>query len=77
MSVLQQDALFSKVEGVVKTSVGYTGGDNPEPTYNTVCSNDGHTEAIRVTYDPSKVRYEDLLQVNTLLYACQYHGAND
>ncbi|KAK9830645.1 hypothetical protein WJX74_000089 [Apatococcus lobatus] len=56
------DALFSKVEGVVKTSVGYTGGDNPEPTYNTVCSNDGHTEAIKVVYDPSKVTYEELLQ---------------
>lgn len=55
--------MFSKVEGVVKTSVGYTGGDNPEPTYNTVCSNDGHTEAIKVTYDPSKVSYEELLQV--------------
>ena len=68
-----QDATFSKVEGVVKTSVGYTGGSNPEPTYNSVCSNDGHTEAIKVVYDPSKVSYEQLLKVSHWLTAMALH----
>ena len=43
--------------------VGYTGGKNPRPTYDSVCDGDGHTEAIKVEYDPSKVNYEDLLDV--------------
>mmetsp|Transcript_6147 Transcript_6147/g.21609 ORF Transcript_6147/g.21609 Transcript_6147/m.21609 type:complete len:129 (-) Transcript_6147:1054-1440(-) len=48
--------------GVVSTRVGYTGGDNPSPTYDTVCAGDGHTEALRVEYDPSETSYEALLQ---------------
>jgi len=41
--------------------VGYTGGKNPAPSYESVCAGDGHTEAIRVEYDPQKVSYDDLL----------------
>ena len=63
VAVMTQDATFSKVEGVVATSVGYTGGSSSEPTYGSVCSNDGHTEAIKVDFDPSVVSYEDLLKV--------------
>ncbi|KAA0680379.1 peptide-methionine (S)-S-oxide reductase MsrA [Roseomonas genomospecies 6] len=55
---------FWKVPGVWATMVGYQGGHTPNPTYEEVCSGrTGHTEAVRVVYDPAKVRYEDLLRV--------------
>ncbi len=55
---------FWKVPGVWTTMVGYQGGHTPNPTYEEVCSGrTGHTEAVRVVYDPAKVRYEDLLRV--------------
>lgn len=41
--------------------MGYTGGTSPSPTYETVCAGDGHTEAIRIEYDPSQLTYEQLL----------------
>ena len=49
---------------MVETSVGYTGGSSPNPTYGSVCNGDGHTEAIKVSYDPSKVSYNQLLKVS-------------
>ena len=55
---------FRKVEGVISTRVGYTGGHFKEPTYNDVCSHKtGHAEAIEVTFDPSDVSYDELLEV--------------
>ncbi|WP_067466758.1 peptide-methionine (S)-S-oxide reductase MsrA [Actinomadura macra] len=55
---------FWEVPGVVSTSVGYEGGYTPNPTYEEVCSGlTGHTETVRVVYDPSKVSYEALLRV--------------
>lgn len=45
----------------MRTAVGYTGGANPNPTYGTVCMGDGHTEAVRVEYDPDQISYQDLL----------------
>jgi peptide-methionine (S)-S-oxide reductase len=55
---------FWKVPGVYATAVGYQGGSTPNPTYHEVCTGrTGHTEAVRVVYDPAKVRYEDLLRV--------------
>jgi len=41
--------------------VGYTGGRNPSPTYESVCAGDGHTEALKVEYDTQKISYEELL----------------
>ena len=41
---------YKSIPGVVNTVVGYTGGTTANPTYNTVCRNDGHTEAIKVEY---------------------------
>lgn len=41
--------------------MGYTGGDNAKPTYGSVCGGDGHTEALKVIYDPSQVSYKELL----------------
>jgi len=55
---------FWKVPGVVSTQVGYAGGVTPNPTYREVCSGGtGHTEVVRVVYDPKVVRYEDLLKL--------------
>jgi len=47
---------------VTATRVGYTGGDAPDPTYDSVCDDDGHTEAVRVTFDSTVVAYDDILR---------------
>lgn len=53
---------FDKVAGVIATTSGYTAGRTPNPTYEQVSSGGtGHTEAVQVVYDPSKVTYETLL----------------
>ena len=58
------EEIFSKLPGVVKTEVGYTGGNTEDPTYEQVSSGKtGHAEAILVMYDPEKIKYEDLLNV--------------
>jgi peptide-methionine (S)-S-oxide reductase len=55
---------FWQTRGVVSTMVGYAGGVTPNPTYREVCSGmTGHTEVVRVIFDPRVVRYEDLLQL--------------
>ena len=57
-------ALFDKVKGVVSTVAGYTGGHKKNPTYEEVCSGKtGHSEAIEILYDPSRVTYEQLLDI--------------
>ena len=58
------EAAFRQIKGVVSTTVGYTGGTVPNPTYEDVCSHrTGHAEAVQVEYDPAKVSYDDLLRV--------------
>ncbi len=55
---------FMHVPGVLSTQVGYTGGTKANPTYAQVCSHGtGHAEAVEVTYDPSKISYENLLAI--------------
>jgi peptide-methionine (S)-S-oxide reductase len=55
---------FWQTEGVWTTAVGHAGGHTPNPTYEEVCSGrTGHTEVVRVIYDPNIVSYEKLLQV--------------
>ncbi|GAA3662666.1 peptide-methionine (S)-S-oxide reductase MsrA [Nonomuraea antimicrobica] len=55
---------FWQTPGVVTTAVGYQGGQTPNPTYEEVCSGlTGHTEVVRVVFDPAKVSYEELLKV--------------
>ncbi|WP_157248841.1 peptide-methionine (S)-S-oxide reductase MsrA [Nonomuraea typhae] len=55
---------FWQTEGVYTTAVGYQGGYTPNPTYEEVCTGaTGHTEAVRVVYDPAKVSYEELLKL--------------
>ncbi|MCX2969178.1 MULTISPECIES: peptide-methionine (S)-S-oxide reductase MsrA [Streptomyces] len=54
---------FWEQDGVWTTLVGYQGGHTPHPTYEEVCSGlTGHTEAVRVVYDPAKVDYGRLLK---------------
>ena len=58
------EAAFRQVEGVLATAVGYSGGRLENPTYENVCSGrTGHAEVVEVEYDPSKVTYEQLLDV--------------
>jgi peptide-methionine (S)-S-oxide reductase len=55
---------FEELEGVVSTTVGYTGGFKVNPTYEEVSAGGtGHAESIQVVFDPSKVSYEKLLDI--------------
>ncbi len=55
---------FRRVPGVVSTAAGYEGGSMEKPTYKDVCTDKtGHAETVEVTYDPSKVSYNKLLDV--------------
>ena len=56
--------VFRKVPGVLDAVSGYSGGATANPTYRDVCSHTtGHAEVVRVTFDPSVVTYEQLLEV--------------
>ena len=56
--------VFERVPGVVHTEVGYEGGHTENPTYREVCAHTtGHAEVARVTFDPSVVSFEQLLEV--------------
>lgn len=58
------ESAFIKVPGVISTRVGYTNGHTPNPTYEQVCRHDtGHAEAIEIAFDPSKVSYQELLEL--------------
>ena len=55
---------FWQVPGVLSTSVGYSAGFTPNPTYQEVCTGmTGHNEVVRIVYDPCKVSIEQLLQI--------------
>jgi len=56
------EARFSEMHGVLETAVGYEGGTLEHPTYKEVCTDrTGHAEVVQVTFDSSRLRYEDLL----------------
>ena len=58
------EEIYWQVPGVWSTSVGYAGGMTPNPTYEEVCTGrTGHTEAVRVVYDPARVAYADLVKI--------------
>jgi peptide-methionine (S)-S-oxide reductase len=55
---------FEVLDGVVSTTVGYTGGHKKNPTYEEVSAGGtGHAESIEIVYDPSRIGYEKLLEV--------------
>jgi|GEM_PF-44107 len=54
------DSRFGSIDGVVHTRIGYTGGSSNNPTYYNL---GGHSETIQIYYDPTKVTYEELLEV--------------
>jgi peptide-methionine (S)-S-oxide reductase len=58
------EGVFSHVRGVTSAVSGYRGGSRPNPGYEDVSTGTtGHAESVRVTYDPAKVRYDQLLQI--------------
>lgn len=58
------EALFQQLEGVLKVTSGYSGGHVANPTYEQVCEKTtGHAEVCQVVYDPSKISYDELLEV--------------
>ena len=58
------EAVFLDVVGVKSVESGYTGGSVANPTYKQVCGGDtGHAEAIRITFDPEQISYDDLLDI--------------
>ena len=53
---------FSKLEGIIKTEVGYCGGDSKETTYKEVCTgNTNHAEVVKLDFDPKIISYEKIL----------------
>jgi peptide-methionine (S)-S-oxide reductase len=58
------ELVYQRLAGVLSTQVGYTGGQLNNPTYKQVCSGTtGHAEAVRVEYDPTQIKYGELLRV--------------
>jgi peptide-methionine (S)-S-oxide reductase len=57
------EALYESLDGVIDAVSGYEGGQKPNPTYKEVCTGTtGHAECVEVTYDPSKITYQELLE---------------
>lgn len=57
------EEIFRRLPGVIETTVGYTGGTFPNPTYEDICmGKTGHAEAVEVVFDPSQVSYEEILK---------------
>ncbi len=57
------EEVYWQLPGVWSTSVGYAGGETPHPSYDEVCSGrTGHTEAIRIVFDPAVIPYADLVK---------------
>lgn len=58
------EAVFDRLQGVVRVESGYMGGSIESPTYEQVCQGDtGHAEVVRVEFDPALVSYRELLNV--------------
>ena len=55
---------FSKIDGIIKTEVGYCGGNSPVTTYKEVCTgNTNHAEVVKLEYDEKTITYEKILKI--------------
>ena len=55
---------FSKINGIMKTEVGYCGGDSPKTTYKEVCTgNTNHAEVVKLDFDEKIISYEKILNI--------------
>ena len=55
---------FSKIEGIIKTEVGYCGGDSPKTTYKEVCTgNTNHAEVVKLDFDEKIISYDKILKI--------------
>ena len=55
---------FSKIDGIIKTEVGYCGGDSPKTNYKEVCSgNTNHAEVVKLDFDEKIITYEKILKI--------------
>lgn len=58
------EAIFEQLEGVISATSGYTDGHVKNPTYKEVCTGEtGHAECLQIVYDPSKISFDELLEV--------------
>lgn len=58
------EAVYQQVDGVLKVTSGYSGGERDNPSYDQVCSGaTGHAEVCQIEYDPNKISFADLLKV--------------
>jgi len=58
------EAIFEELDGVISAVSGYSGGQKANPTYKEVCTGEtGHAECLQITYDPSKISFDELLEV--------------
>lgn len=58
------EAIFQQLEGVLKVTSGYSGGQVKNPTYKEVCEGTtGHAECVEIVYDPTKITFDELLEV--------------
>ena len=58
------EAIFEELDGVISAVSGYTGGETISPTYKEVCDgNTGHAECLQITYDTTKISFDELLEV--------------
>ncbi|HMO61718.1 MAG TPA: peptide-methionine (S)-S-oxide reductase MsrA [Ferruginibacter sp.] len=58
------EAIFQQLEGVIKVTSGYSGGQTQNPTYKEICTGlTGHAECLNIVYDPSKITYDELLEI--------------
>lgn len=57
-------AVFMEMRGILQAESGYMGGNDPQPTYDAVCTGTtGHAEVVRLTFDPTVTSYRDILEV--------------
>jgi peptide-methionine (S)-S-oxide reductase len=58
------EAIFQELNGVLKVTSGYSGGQTPNPTYKEICTGEtGYAECVQIVYEPDKISYDELLEV--------------